>query len=161
LLNVQLDDYGIVEDRACGCELESYGLTTHLRQVSSYSKLTGEGVTLIGSELLRILDELLPARFGGGPLDYQLLEEEDAKTTRLSLVISPRVEIRDEAQVVEYVLNTLRESSPMGDAAQMAWRNAGTFRVLRREPVLSGRGKLMPLQLARMAEQGKPFRREG
>ena len=32
MLNVQLDDYGIVEERGCGCALEQYGLTTHLRE---------------------------------------------------------------------------------------------------------------------------------
>lgn len=40
MLNVQMDDYGIVEERACGCALERCGYTTHLRQIRSYSKLT-------------------------------------------------------------------------------------------------------------------------
>ena len=150
LLNVQMDDYGIVEERHCGCELESYGYTTHLREIHSYSKLVSEGATLIGNEMLRILEEVLPARFGGSPLDYQLLEQEDAQGfTRLFLVISPRVNIADERQAIQVVLETLRESSPMADAARAVWQNAGTLQVKRREPVLTPGGKFLPLHIQR------------
>ena len=77
MLNVAIDDYGTIERRSCGCPLESYGFTDHLCHVRSFRKLTGGGVTLVGSEMVHILEEVLPARFGGNPLDYQLLEEED------------------------------------------------------------------------------------
>jgi hypothetical protein len=148
MLNVQMDDYGIIEERQCGCQLEAYGYTTHLRQIQSYSKLTGEGATLIGTEMVRILEELLPARFGGSPLDYQMMEEEDQRgLTRLSLVISPGVQIANEAEVVEFVLSALRRSSPMADAARTIWQHAGTIQVKRMEPVWTGRGKLLPLHL--------------
>src|SRR5690606_15381075 len=96
MLNLALDDYGIVEERRCGCELEALGLTTHLRDIHSYRKLTGEGVTMIGSEMLDIIENVLPSRFGGSPLDYQLLEQENEQgLTRLYVVISPRVDIAD------------------------------------------------------------------
>ncbi len=148
MLNVQMDDYGIVEERKCGCELESYGYTTHLRDIYSYSKLVGEGVTLIGSEMMRILEEVLPARFGGTPLDYQLMEEEDGQGyTRVCLLISPRLQINDESQVVETVLRAMRESSPMADAARTVWQQTGTIQVKRAEPIPSPRGKLLPLRV--------------
>ena len=150
MLNVQTDDYGIVEERRCGCELESYGYTTHLREIRSYSKLTGEGVTLIGTEMLRILNEALPARFGGSPLDYQLMEEEDAQGfTRLYLIISPRVEISNEPSVIEYLLKQLSASSSMADAARVPWQSAGTIQIKRMEPVWTERGKLLPLHIPR------------
>ena len=89
LLNVQIDDYGIVEQRSCGCELDANGFTTHVREFRSYSKLVGEGITLMGNEMIQILEHVLPARFGGSPLDYQLLEEEDERGfTRLNLLIA-------------------------------------------------------------------------
>lgn len=148
MLNVQMDDYGIVEERHCGCELENYGYTTHVREVQSYSKLVGEGVTLIGSEMLRILEETLPAQFGGTPLDYQMMEEEDAQGyTRLYLIVSPRVQIEDEQQVVDSVLRAMRESSPMTDAARIVWQQTDTIRVKRQEPIVSPRGKLLPLRI--------------
>lgn len=150
MLNVQMDDYGIVQDRHCGCEMEAYGFTTHLSEIRSYSKLTGEGVTLIGNEILRILEEVLPARFGGSPLDYQLMEQEDEEGfTRLFLIISPRVEIADEAQVIEVMLNALSTSSSMADAARTVWQQKQTLQIKRREPTLTARGKLLPLHIQR------------
>jgi hypothetical protein len=149
LINVESDDYGLVESRRCGCPLEEIGLGTHLRMVRSYRKLTGEGVTLVGSEMVRILEEVLPARFGGSPLDYQLIEEEDDRGfTRLSLVISPRVQVNDEGAVRDAVLAALAGGSDAADAARSLWTQAGTLRVKRMEPVWTARGKLMPLHLA-------------
>ncbi len=150
MLNAQMDDYGIIEERHCGCQLETYGYTTHLRQIRSYSKLTGEGVSLIGTEVVRILEEVLPERFGGTPLDYQMLEQEDEQGfTRLYLVISPRVKIADESVVIEVVLNALRQSSPMADTASAVWQHAQTIQIKRMEPTWTARGKLMPLHIRR------------
>jgi hypothetical protein len=146
MLNVQMDDYGIIEERHCGCELESHGFTTHIRQIRSYAKLTGAGVTLIGTEMERILEEVLPARFGGTPLDYQMSEEEDEQGfTRLYVLVHPRIEITDEQQVVDVILQALRASSPMADATRTVWEPMQTIRVRRAEPVLTERGKLLPL----------------
>jgi hypothetical protein len=154
MLNVETDDYGVIEQRSCGCPLESVGFTDHFRYVRSFSKLTGEGVTLVGSEMVRILEEVLPARFGGGPLDYQLLEEEDDQGfTRLSLLVHPRIEIADEATVIETVLEALGESSVAADLARAIWNQAGTLQVKREEPIWTARGKLMPLHLEQRAKR--------
>lgn len=153
MLNFQSDDYGVIESRSCGCPLESYGFTEHLRHIRSFHKLTGEGVTLVGSEMIQILEEVLPARFGGSSLDYQLLEEEDEEgLTRLNLLVSPRVEIPNETIVVETVLEALRRSSVAADCAGAIWKQAGTLRVKRMEPVWTARGKLMPLHVQRRSE---------
>jgi hypothetical protein len=150
MLNVQMDDYGVIEERHCGCELETYGYTTHLRHIRSYSKLTGEGATLIGTEMVRILEEVLPARFGGSPLDYQIMEAEDEQGfTRLYLLVSPRVAIVDESLVIQVVLDALSQSSPMADAARTIWQHASTLRVKRMEPTWTSRGKLLPLHIQR------------
>jgi hypothetical protein len=148
MLNVQMDDCGILEERRCGCDLESYGYTTHLREIRSYSKLTGEGVTLIGNEIAPVLEETLPARFGGSALDYQLVEQEDGQGfTRLYLLISPRVEIADEGEVIAVVLEALRSSSPMADAVRSTWQRTGALQVKRMEPIVTERGKHYPLRI--------------
>ncbi|MDH3884628.1 MAG: hypothetical protein OET63_10455 [Desulfobacterales bacterium] len=145
LLNVESDDYGILETRSCGCPFETCGYTEHLREIRSFRKLTGEGVTLIGSDMLHILEEELPARFGGSPLDYQLLEEEDQQGfTRLSLLVHPRIQITDESQVIATVLDALRRRGA-GPQAIGLWKQAETLRIKRQEPILTGRGKFMPL----------------
>lgn len=149
LLNVEMDDYGIVEHRSCGCPVESYGFTEHLREIRSFRKLTGEGVTLVGSEMIHILEDVLPARFGGSPLDYQLLEEEDPDAfTRLILVVSPKVAIADERTVIETVLEALGRGSAAADLARAVWSQAQTLQIKRMEPIWTARGKLMPLHLA-------------
>jgi hypothetical protein len=150
MLNVEIDDYGILERRACGCAFERYGFEHHVRDVRSFRKLTGEGVTLVGSEMIRILEEVLPARFGGSTLDYQLVEEEDEHGfTRLCLVVSPRVLIEDEQQVIETVFEAMSRSSVGADSARDIWSQAGTLRIKRAEPIWTSRGKLMPLHLLR------------
>ena len=150
MLNVANDDYGVIDRRSCGCPLESYGYTEHLRDIHSYSKLTGEGMTLIGSDMLHILQEVLPARFGGSSLDYQLIEEEDEQGfTRLSLIVSPKIHIDDDQQVIETVFEALRRGTSVADLARAQWSQARTLRVKRMEPISTARGKLMPLHLAR------------
>lgn len=152
LLNVEIDDYGIVETRSCGCPLEEAGLDVHIREIRSFRKLTGEGMSLVGSEMERILEETLPARFGGSPLDYQLLEEEDEKGfTRLSVIVSPRVRLESEEEVVRVVLEGLANLGHSADGARATWRSAGSLRVKRMEPIATARGKLFPLHLARRA----------
>ncbi len=154
LLNVESDDYGVLETRACGCPLEALGLVEHLREVRSFRKLTGEGVTLVGSEMVRILEEVLPSRFGGGPQDYQLLEEEDERGfTRLNLLVHPRVEIPEEGAVIAVVLEALGRGSVAADLARALWAQSGTLRVKRQAPIWTARGKLMPLHLARRTER--------
>ena len=153
LLNVESDDYGVVEQRSCGCALESYGFTDHLRHIRSFRKLTAEGVTLVGSEMIRILEEVLPARFGGSPLDYQFIEEEDeGGFTRLNLLVSPKIRLGDEAAVIETVLDALGQGRAAGDSDRAIWKQAKTLRVKRQEPVWTARGKLMPLHMAKNPE---------
>jgi phenylacetate-coenzyme A ligase PaaK-like adenylate-forming protein len=156
LLNVEIDDYGTVEPSDCGCGLERYGFDLCLRRVRSFSKLTAEGVTLVGSEMEHILEAVLPKRFGGTPLDYQLVEEEDGSgLTRVVVVIHPRVGPIDEAAVVAAVLEGLHGASlgtAMGGGLLGA---AGALLVRRVEPALTARGKLIPLHLARAAPAGR------
>jgi hypothetical protein len=157
MLNVQIDDYGTVMERRCGCPFESFGFTTHVHDIRSYSKLVGEGITLIGNDVQHILEHTLPARFGGSALDYQLLEEEDLRGfTRAFLVIHPRVVIADETAVIETVLAALRAASPMTDAARMVWEEARTLRVRRAEPSWTAAGKLMPLRIESRQRRATP-----
>ncbi len=154
LLNVEIDDYGIVEERSCGCLLEEYGFTEHIREIRSFRKLTGEGMSLIGSEMETILFKTLPERFGGSALDYQLVEEEDELGfTRLSIHVSPKIQIESEDAVVETVLMGLGRESSIADGARAMWKQAKTLQVKRSDPVWTTRGKLMPLHLVKLGAQ--------
>lgn len=157
LLNVEIDDFGIVEQRSCGCPLEELGYDRHIREIYSFQKLTGEGVTLVGSDLVRILEEVLPQRFGGSPLDYQLVEEEDENSlTRLSLIIDPSVHIDDESQVISTVLKELKATDAPSSMGGTIWAAAGTFRIKRMTPITSSwREKLMPLHVSRKSSANR------
>jgi hypothetical protein len=144
LLNVESDDYKIVEERNCGCALHSYGYRKHMREIRSFQKLTGEGVTLIGSDAVRALEEVLPARYGGSPLDYQLAEEEDDQgMTVVSLIIDPSVPITSERDVIE----TFIKATGYHDLSSV-WDSGNTLRIKRQKPILTQLGKLMPLHLS-------------
>ncbi len=148
LFNVESDDYGAVDSTPCGCEWERLGFPRHIREIRSFRKLTSEGVTLVGSHLERILDELLPSRFGGSALDYQFAEEEDEQGfTRLTLRVAPSVALRDEQAVAEFVLQALDSPGAGGALTRSTLRQAGTLRIRRETPWMTTRGKLLPLDI--------------
>ena len=51
LLNAETGDCASVETRDCGCALGALGMRTHLAEVRSFEKLTGEGMTFVRSNL--------------------------------------------------------------------------------------------------------------
>jgi hypothetical protein len=76
MLNVEAGDYATTTSRECGCAWQALGFTQHLQDIGSYEKLTTEGMHFLGSDLVDFLEGVLPAEFGGGPTDYQLIESE-------------------------------------------------------------------------------------
>jgi hypothetical protein len=93
---------------------------------------------------------VLPARFGGTAIDYQLLEEEDASgLTRVSLLVHPDIPIDDESRVVEAVLEAMSRESLGSEAARQVWSRTNTLRVRRVRPVLTAHGKMKPVHKAR------------
>jgi hypothetical protein len=148
MINVETDDYAVVEDRNCGCAIGELGFTRHLHTVRSYEKLTSEGMTLRGAEVVTLLERTLPSRFGGAPTDYQLVEELDGAVPSLSIVVSPRVGEIDERDVVETVLSELAQGGPAGQDVSRIWRDAQTLRVVRREPYATRRmSKILPVHV--------------
>ena len=146
LLNMESDDFGVLEERHCGCPLEELGLTQHIRHIRSFAKLTAEGMTVAGTAMVRILEDVLPARFGGAALDYQLQEGEDEEGfTRYYIVVHPRVHLDEEQAVLQAVWEGLRQTGPGEHVSQSMWQQAQTFRIKRAEPIWAGGGKFQPL----------------
>ena len=147
MINVETDDYAVVEDRQCGCLIGELGFTRHLHGIRSYEKLTSEGVTLRGSDVLTLLERTLPGRFGGVPTDYQLVEEIEATVPTLSVVVSPRLGEIDDRAVADVVLSTLAEGGAQPAEVSKIWRSAGTLRVVRREPYATSASKILPIHV--------------
>jgi hypothetical protein len=156
-LNAETGDYARVEERACGCLLGELGLCTHLSEVRSFEKLTGEGVTFARSSLERVLEVALPARFGGTSLDYQLAEEELANgRTRLILRVSPAVGAVDEPALRAAFLDELDEGGPSSQYQARVWENARTIELRREPPVATRAGKILPFAL--LGQTGPVYR---
>jgi hypothetical protein len=112
-------------------------------------------MTLVGSEMLNILEYVLPKRFGGSALDYQLVEEEDAQGfTRLTLNVAPSVSLPPDEAVIKVIMAELRKGSHSADLARAFWSQDRTLQIRRTEPVWTERGKLLPLHLSRLQSAG-------
>jgi hypothetical protein len=150
LLNASIGDQAAVVERACGCPLEALGWTRHLHSVRSEEKLTAGGMTFPDDEVIRVLEQVLPARFGGGSTDYQLWEEEGpGGRARLRLVVHPAVGPLDPAVVAEAFLAALGSGPGVERLMRLAWRDAGLVVVDRRPPERTATGKIHHLRQRR------------
>jgi hypothetical protein len=154
LINVETGDYAELTRRDCRCALGRAGLSTHLSRIRSFEKLTGEGMTFVGTRVLRVLEDVLPASFGGQPSDYQLVEVEDAGgITHLELRVDPALGPLDEARVRAAFLAGLeddRRVRPMADI----WTQADIVRIRRAAPLPTSMGKILPFHLVKL-QQGE------
>jgi hypothetical protein len=143
LINVASDDFGILEERDCGCPLGELGLHQHLRQIRSVGKLTGRGITLVASDIVHIIEDILPGLYGGTAQDYQLVEEEDGTgATHLHLLVSPSLRLADEDAPARTLLEALSRGTPNAGLQSAMLQSAGAVRVRRQQPRASSRGKL-------------------
>jgi hypothetical protein len=149
LINVEIGDYGVLEERSCGCPFDEVGLSLHAHTIRSFEKLTTEGMHFLGPDLLRLVEEVLPARFGGQATDYQLVEIEVGGLTKLEVVVGPRVGRVAADDVVATVLETLGDGPAFKAMMAEVWRDGGTVRVVRRPPQPTASGKILPLHVGR------------
>jgi hypothetical protein len=143
LLNVSLGDRAVLASRACGCPLERLGWTTHLHTVRSFEKLTAGGVSLPDADVVRILDEVLPRRFGGGPTSYQLVESTTEGALSLTILVHPALGPVDETMVRDVFLAAVAGLSSTGRLIALRWRGEGLPRVERGLPMATATGKIL------------------
>src|SRR2546430_3518414 len=149
LLNVGMGDYGNLSEQDCGCTFGQVGFGTHLSGIRSYEKLTGEGVTFVDTDFVRIIERELPERFGGKSTDYQLVEKEDARgLTHLQLLVSPRIGEIQETKVLDTFLNLLKraEDSPesWSQSGTEMWKQSNMVQIVRNFPIATASGKILP-----------------
>jgi hypothetical protein len=154
LLNVGMGDFGDLSSGPCGCPFGDLGFDTTLGHISSYEKLTGEGVTFVDMDFVQIMEKELPDTFGGRSSDYQLVEEENGDgLTHLHLMVSPRLGEINEARVLDKFMTSLRNSehSPesWAESGVEMWRQAGVVQVKRGHPLPTKSGKILPFHLKR------------
>jgi len=150
LLNVSLGDEAELVRRSCGCPLEELGYGTHISQIRSYRRLKSGGMTLLDRDVVPVLEEVLPGRFGGTALDYQLEEgEREDGTPEILIIINPSVGPLDDQAVVRVFLEAVGRGSGAERIAGLQWRSGGTIRVERRTPETTAAGKIKHLSRPR------------
>ncbi|MFC1993434.1 hypothetical protein ACFLV3_06510 [Chloroflexota bacterium] len=148
LFNMETGDCGVVTDRSCGCPLSELGFTRHLHNIRGFDRLTSEGMNFFGSNLVRIIEEVLPSKFGGASTNYQMVEDEDEQGhTRLYLIVSPDIGPLDDEVLIQTVLVELTKGRDTERMMAQVWSRAKTLRVKRRQPITTGSGKLLPLHI--------------
>jgi hypothetical protein len=142
LINAETGDSGIVDTFDCGCPWHGAGLTTHLRSVWSFAKLTIEGITLSGDAILGVMEEDLPECFGGVAGDLQLLSRPGpGGATDYQLLVSTRLGPLDPEAVRGEFLSALGRRLPGEKTVIPFLRRAARITVVRRDPVAVAGGK--------------------
>ena len=107
-------------------------------------------MTFYDVDVVQVLEARLPQRFGGGPTDYQLVEEETAAARPWCGSSSiPRSGPLDSARVAEAFLDAIGGGSGAERIMGTLWRSAGLLRVERRPPVPAASGKILHLHVDR------------
>jgi hypothetical protein len=146
LINFEVNDSGVLEPANCDCEFSRIGLNWRIRNIFSFGKMTGHGMTLMGTELLRLLEQVLPARLGGHPGDFQLIEREGPAQTTVELRVSPRVHASSPDKIRACFLEEIRLVYG-GTLAGRVWQHAEALEVVIAEPFVTNSGKVNPLHL--------------
>ncbi len=138
-----------MERRPCACPLQDLGWQVHLSQVRSFEKLTAGGLAFLDFDVIRVLEEVLPGRFGGSGLDYQIVERSDRPGSRgqIQLWVSPAVGQLNNEDVLDAFLGALGGGSAGERFMEMQWRAGRVVEVVRRRPSQTDSGKILHLHL--------------
>jgi hypothetical protein len=150
MINVSMGDAGVLSSRRCGCAMEELGFTAHLSTVRSFEKLTAGGMTFFDSDIVRILEDILPPRFGGKATHYQLIEENTpGGEPRMRLAIDPSVGPVNPSAVIECFIEAISGDSPVNRMMAVMWKESGFISVVREVPAVTRAGKIQHIHVRR------------
>ena len=145
-VNVDIGDTGVVEPIRCDCLLSELGFDLQVSEIAAAGKLTAQGVTVAADDLVRLLEESLPARFGGHSGDYQLIETEGNAQTSLVLRVCPGVCAAPPGEVLDYFLSQAGHLYG-GSLSVRLWTHSGGIRAELAPVILGPTGKFRALRL--------------
>ena len=109
-------------------------------------------MTFLDADVIRVLEETLPSRFGGGPTDYQLIEEDGENgQPRLRLLVHPQVGDLELREVRDAFLAAISPGSGVERVMGLLWSDAGVLQVESRAPMTTPTGKVLHLHQAGVA----------
>ena len=144
MINVASDDFGVLEERQCGCALGELGFHQHLRQIRSRQQDDGPGdharFVRRRAHCRRLASVAVRRDIAG--LSVGGRKEHGTGETELHLLVSPSVQLDDEAEPARVFVEALSRGTP-GAALQGAIiKSANAVRVRRLKPQLTANGKL-------------------
>lgn len=145
-INAEVGDTGVIEKATCDCSFTRLGFDLQVRDMAAISKITAQGVTIEVSELVPLLEEALPARFGGHPGDYQLSETEAASQTEMVLRIRPGVSTAAPEEILRHFLGDVKRVYG-GSMSVLSWLHSEGIRAEMAPPVLASTGKFRAIRL--------------
>ena len=149
-LNMSMGDAGQLNRRNCGCPMCHFPDPVKLSGIYSFEKLTAGGMTFSADSIIPILEDTLPARFGGGTADYQLVEsEKDDGQAELRILVHPRVGKIDEQELIHLFLSSLGASNAVNRITEAYWRQSGMVSVGRTAPIPTRTAKTLHLRSER------------
>ena len=142
-----MGDSPVVATGSGGCPVEQIGWPTRLHSIRSD---TAGGVTVFDGDVIRILEDVLPCRFGDRPADSQLVEDHAANgSPRLRLLVAPAGGAVDEAALAETLRFALAAGSAGGGVMGRPWQEGRRPGVERRSPFVTVSGKILSLHVER------------
>jgi hypothetical protein len=115
--------------------------------VRSFRQLTAGGMRVDEADVARVLEDVLPGRFGGLSAHYQLWEEEGPDgRARLTLLIDPAVGPLDADEVFGALVSALTSAAGAQRVMALSWQASKVFRVERRSPVPTSGGKILAVR---------------
>jgi hypothetical protein len=105
-------------------------------------------MTFLDADVIRVLEEVLPARFGGAPTHYQLVEGPAGDGhPRVRLLVDPAVGPVDPGALARALLEEIGRGAGAERIMSAAWGEAGVVQVERRAPVATSSGKILHLHV--------------
>jgi hypothetical protein len=154
LINAEIGDSAVIETGGVEGPAAAYGYDVRLHTIRSFRKVTVWGVTFAVADLEGIIEETLPARFGGAVGDYQLIEQQDDGVPLLRLLVSPTIGLIDEQAMKDTLLREVARKRPIYGFMAEEIRMTDTLRIERRRPVVTERGKVLAVRPGGHRETG-------
>jgi hypothetical protein len=157
LLNFSNGDQAVLKRRACGCPLGQLGFDTHYSHIRNSEKLTSGGMAFLDTDIVKILEQELPKKFGGGPTDYQLREDETPDgRPQLYLVVHPRLGTVDEVALKSIFLEKIGSGSGAEKLTSRIWRDSDMLQIERHTPRISSTGKIQHMHIQKKQADTHP-----
>ncbi len=149
LLNAEIGDSACLRHVPASAAARDYGYDLTMHTIRSFRKLTAFGVTFAVADLYPVIEDVLPARFGGRTGDYQLVEGQDAAgISHLQLIVDPRVDDIDEVALRRTLLDEMGRRRNHYQFMAGMLDKAGAITIARGVPRSTAAGKVLPVMPA-------------